>query len=41
MQGMTGIWGSIGLPAGHGLLSIPEIETSWRQYSHWINLEYD
>ena len=26
---------------GHGLLSIPEIETSWRQYSHWINLEYE
>lgn len=25
---------------GHGLLSIPEIETSWCQYSHWINLEY-
>jgi hypothetical protein len=25
---------------GHGLLSIPEIETSWCRYSHWINLEY-
>jgi hypothetical protein len=25
---------------GHGLLNIPEIETSWCRYSHWINLEY-
>jgi hypothetical protein len=24
---------------GHGLLNIPEIETSWCQYSHWINFE--
>jgi hypothetical protein len=26
---------------GHGLLNIPEIETSWCQYSHWIHLEYE
>jgi hypothetical protein len=24
---------------GHGLLSIPEMETSWCQYSHWIDLD--
>ena len=24
---------------GHGLLSIPEMETSWCQYGHWIDLD--
>lgn len=24
---------------GHGLLSIPEMETSWCRYSHWSDLD--
>jgi hypothetical protein len=24
---------------GHGLLSVPEMETSWCRSSHWVNLD--